>query len=315
MKKVIKLTEQDLINIVKTLVNEQGSMYGTAGTNIPGYRKDDTRNKPTATQPKKEDINPKKLKLGDGGKKNPQLENDVKILQQKLIDLKLLKTDTGKPTGYFGPKTDEALKKYNETTSDKTQGNGHIMVWAFPEYEPKIDGKGEFAQILGTAVRIASGGGTEGTYGKLGHGGCIIIKPNGDTSLFEFGRYPGAKKGYGKVLSHNLGKIAKISNGTVTNPEQVAIAAKKLTYPPGPSMRMTVALVKLPNPTKSIEYASVKQREYSAADFSAGKDANCGTFARDVAHAGGVNIGLFCWPTPKAVVNSFKDQSDKFFEV
>jgi hypothetical protein len=328
MKKIIKLTESDLEQIIKKVLNEQ-TFPGTSSGEQMGYRERSTPSKP---QPKaKEDINPKKLKLGDGGNKSPNLIPDVKILQQKLMDLRLLKTDTMKPTGYFGPKTDKALKEYlgssnvipradktNNTDSnlktDKTN-SGFILIWAFPQYEPKVDGKTGTAQFFGSLIRMTSGGGTEGTYGKLGHGGCVVIKPNGDATCFEFGRYPGAKKGYGKVLTYSLGKIAKIQNGSLINPEEVASAARKKTYPPGPSMGMTVAVVKLPNPEKSIEYASVKQREYTAADFSAGNDANCGTFARDVASAGGVNIGLFCWPSPISVVKSFKDQSDKFFEI
>jgi hypothetical protein len=81
-------------------------------------------------------------------------------------------------------------------------------------------------------------------------------------------------------------------------------------------MSMTVAVVKLPNPSGAIDYASVKQREYSALDFSIGdEDANCGTFNRDVAKSGGIQTGSFCFPTPISVVNSFKDQSDSFFQV
>ena len=38
MKKIVKLTEQDLENIVKKVISEQGSMFGTAGTEIPGYK-------------------------------------------------------------------------------------------------------------------------------------------------------------------------------------------------------------------------------------------------------------------------------------
>jgi len=315
MKKIIKLTESDLQRIVKKVLNEQGSMFGVAGTNIPGYRQDDYRN----LKQDNKDINPKKLKLGDGGKLSPNLNPDVKILQKKLMDLGLLKTNTMVPTGYFGNKTDQALKQYNKdrgyVSKDTKKNPGFILIWAFPEYEPKIDGKGEIAQILGSLIRITSGGENKGTYGKLGHGGCVIVKPNGEAICFEFGRYPGAKKGYGKVLTHPLGAIAKISNGVLTNPEQIAIAARKKTYPPGPTMKMTVAVLKLPNPNASINYASVKEREYTAADFSAGNDANCGTFARDVANAGGINIGSFCWPSPISVVNSFKDQADKFFEV
>jgi len=118
MKKIIKLTEQDLQKIVRKVLNEQ-SFPGTSSVENMGYRERSTPSK------SKEDINPKKLKLGDGGKLKTELIPDVKILQQKLINLGLLKTDDGKPTGYFGPKTDAALKLYytSKTKSPETSRN------------------------------------------------------------------------------------------------------------------------------------------------------------------------------------------------
>lgn len=77
MKKKVKLTESELINIIKNLLNEQSNNSLT--------------------------LNPKNLKFGDRG-------NDVKILQQKLFNLGFLKTKSGKPTGYFGNLTKAALK-------------------------------------------------------------------------------------------------------------------------------------------------------------------------------------------------------------
>lgn len=76
-------------------------------------------------------INPKGLKIGDGGTKSPDKKNDVIALQQKLINSGYLKTDTGKPTGYFGQKTDNALKQitsgqkpyFNQSQSKPTSNN------------------------------------------------------------------------------------------------------------------------------------------------------------------------------------------------
>lgn len=109
MKKVIKLTESDLREIVEKVLNEQGNMFGTAGMGIPA---------PFSSTPKsparaKENINPKGLKMGDGGKANPAKVADVKKLQQKLMDLKFLRTDSMIPTGYFGKLTQQALDAYN----------------------------------------------------------------------------------------------------------------------------------------------------------------------------------------------------------
>ena len=94
MKRVIKLTEQDLEKIVSKVIKEQ--------------------------QFPKSDINPKKLKLGDGGEQSPGKVNDVRELQQKLINLGLLKLKSNKTTGYFGNKTLQALDTYNGGGLSKT---------------------------------------------------------------------------------------------------------------------------------------------------------------------------------------------------
>lgn len=75
MKKILKLTESDLVNIVKKVLTEQKQSY-----------------------------NPKNLKFGDVG-------NDVRELQQKLFDAGFLKTKTMKTTGFFGNLTNLALAK------------------------------------------------------------------------------------------------------------------------------------------------------------------------------------------------------------
>lgn len=112
MKKIIRLNENDLESIIQKVLSEQGSMFGTAGTNIPGYRKDDPRNpQKKVVTPRVEDINPKKLKMGDGGRKNPKQSEDVKILQRKLMKLGHLVIS--EPTGYFGELTQKALDNYN----------------------------------------------------------------------------------------------------------------------------------------------------------------------------------------------------------
>ena len=85
MKKVIRLKESDLKDIIKRVLSEQS----------------------------KENINPNNLKVGDGGRLSPNKKNLVKQLQQKLMDSGYLKTDSMIPTGYFGNMTKIALDKYN----------------------------------------------------------------------------------------------------------------------------------------------------------------------------------------------------------
>jgi hypothetical protein len=92
MKKIIKLSESDLVNIIDRVISEQ----------------------------KRENINPNNLKFGDGGRRNPKEINLVNQLQQKLMDLGFLKTSSMKPTGYFGRYTKDALDRYNGVTPQKT---------------------------------------------------------------------------------------------------------------------------------------------------------------------------------------------------
>ena len=85
MKKVVKITESNLVKLIGKIINEAALT--------------------------KDSINPKGLKFGDGGKNNPKLINDVKELQQKLMNLGLLKTKSMKPTGFFGKLTQAALNQ------------------------------------------------------------------------------------------------------------------------------------------------------------------------------------------------------------
>ena len=113
---IIKITESDIKKIVQKILNEQ-SVVGAPGYGVatPLMTKSKVQTPPL---PKKENINPKNLKLGDGGNKNPRQVEDVKKLQQKLIDLKLLSIPV--PTGYLGSLTQSALEKYNDVTKVST---------------------------------------------------------------------------------------------------------------------------------------------------------------------------------------------------
>jgi hypothetical protein len=103
MKKII-ITESQLNKIVSKVVSEQG-LAGQQSPTTPFFT-----SKFTIPQ----NINPFNLKLGNGGRKDPKNIEKVNQLQQKLIDLGYLKTDTGKPTGYFGPLTQNALDLYSK---------------------------------------------------------------------------------------------------------------------------------------------------------------------------------------------------------
>jgi hypothetical protein len=129
--KVIKLSENQLLNIVKSVVQEQF---------------------------KQGNINPKNLKLGDGGNKNTGQVADVKALQQKLIDLKLLKTKSNKPTGYFGPLTDAALKRYtndggNKPSVDNKSSVKNTSPWDVNSYPSCVQ---KFGKPQSSALNMAN---------------------------------------------------------------------------------------------------------------------------------------------------------------
>ena len=131
MKKTIKLKESDIENIVKRVLIEQGNMFGTAGTGMKAPFTDWKSYSDSRAQPVNKNVNPKGLKLGDGGNKSPEKIEDVKKLQQSLMDLGYLVTDTMIPTGYFGSLTNNALKALYSgapPTNKKKQTSGKEVV-------------------------------------------------------------------------------------------------------------------------------------------------------------------------------------------
>lgn len=125
MKKIIKLTESDIRNIVKSILKEQ--------TNI----------------------NPKNLKFGDGGRKDPKKAEDVKELQQKLIDSGFLKLKNKIPTGYFGTLTQDALsvaqglkpKSNNNTQKEKPKSNNNTQTEKTTSYCQSINSKSDITDL------------------------------------------------------------------------------------------------------------------------------------------------------------------------
>jgi hypothetical protein len=410
MKKIIKLTESDLTNLVKRVLKEQGF----DGFNLMPYAyqfsKERERQNASPKATSKENINPKNLKVGSGGSDNPSQVADVNRLQTKLIALGLLKTKSGKPTGYFGDATKKALDAYNQSSESQTEsfpiknkeeGNtfrawvndnypqtskvleldrsgsynneyikkawntnvqgktlgqlylaaklkgqvsgatagaeagkkpsktpgkttgssaGFIIIFAFPTYKPGLDKGDPISDFYAMMAKAVSG--VEPTKAPpFGHGGCVIIDSSGNSTLYEFGRYDGAKKGFGKVLSTNLGKIAKIQNGKLINATEVASKAKTKTHGEGPQQPMDAVVLNLPNPSDATSYANVKEREYDFTDMSTSdEDANCGTFALQVGKAGGatgkfgVPLPSACVPIPRALITTLRPLSLEFIQ-
>ena len=211
---------------------------------------------------------------------------------------------------------------WTPTVSKKKDKKGtcaFIIPVAWPTYEPKLEkGAGDF-EVWGARIyaAIMSNDFTskEGTYGKLGHGGVATVEQDGRVRFFEFGRYAGSKQGMGITLKSDLGKIAKFTKSgnrcRIDNIKEVANAIKANSYGEGKSLEMEGHLVPIPNVEKAIEWANDKtQRKYKAIDLQIGDDEfNCGTFVYDVATAGGLKMGSYCFPDPENMVDSFRNIS------
>jgi hypothetical protein len=264
MKKIIKLTESDLFNIVKKVLIEQ--------------------NKP-----------------------QPNLKFDPMAMSKVVSSQQKPKTPT------------------NQTKKTIPQ-SGFIMIFSFPDYRPSAGNSWVNRNIIAPVTNALfedSGSGSSNNskptggsvkMGKLGHGGCIIIQPDGTTGLYEFGRYE--SDSYGVVRKKDLGKIAKISNGKLLNAKEVATIAKSKTQGEGPKLRMDVAVIPLPNPKSALQYANVTgPQEYTVTDSSEGGAKNCGTYALEAAIAGGVDTTFSCFASPRGIVNHVRPLSVESFEV
>jgi hypothetical protein len=174
---------------------------------------------------------------------------------------------------------------------------------------PNIPGKSSLGKSSVGGSSVGGSGSGDGKskmikLGKLGHGGCIVIKKDGNATLYEFGRYKSNNKG--NVVKVKLGKIAKIVDGKLTNPKQVATIAKSKTQGQGPKLAMDVVIKELPNPDKAIAFADVTERDYALADPGKGGAMNCGTYALETAIEGGVNADFVCFASPIEVVDSLE---------
>jgi len=173
---------------------------------------------------------------------------------------------------------------------------------------PTIAGGSSAGSSIGKSSVGGSGSGDGKSkmikLGKLGHGGCIVIKKDGNATLYEFGRYKSNNKG--NVVKAKLGKIAKIVDGKLINPKQVAAIAKSKTQGQGPNLAMDVVIKELPNPDKAIAFADVTERDYTLADPGKGGAMNCGTYALETAIEGGVDADFVCFASPIEVVDSLE---------
>jgi peptidoglycan hydrolase-like protein with peptidoglycan-binding domain len=246
---------------------------------------------------------------------NTNIEYFGKTLGQLYLTAKLKGQVSGATAGAEGGKKPS-------TTPGKTTGSsaGFIIIFAFPTYKPALEKGDVFSDFYSMMAKAVTG--VEPTKAPpFGHGGCVIIDSSGSSTLYEFGRYGGVKQGYGKVISANLGKIAKIQNGRLMNASEVASKAKAKTQGLGPQQPMEAVVLDLPNPSAAASYANVKEREYDLTDMSTSdEDANCGTFALQVGKAGGASgkfgapLPPFCAPAPIALIATLRPLSLEFIK-
>ncbi len=97
---------------------KQGNMFGTAGVGMKSPFMDWKSYSKSRMQPWSKNINPKGLKKGMGGNKDPKNKEEVKKLQAELIRLGFLDLTSG-PTGYFGTLTQKALDRYESGETSK----------------------------------------------------------------------------------------------------------------------------------------------------------------------------------------------------
>lgn len=300
----IILTERQVINI-----SEQGS----ADLNADRRDREILSKAPIAQKstPIKKQLSAKNIK--------------IKKIQQKLISLGYL--PKGQDDGFWGPKTDAAwinFKQKKKVPLQPENDNGFILVFAFPDYQPSAGSSWFNTNVLGPVTRALYGGSSSSSkggnvkMGKMGHGGCVIIESNGNSTLFEFGRYNPEleKKGYGVVIKKPLGKIAKIKNGELLNAKQIATIAKSKTQGEGPKLNMVVDVIPIPAVSKAIAYADIEgKKEYTTLDIGPGGGINCGSYALEAAISGGAKTSFVCLRSPIQIVNHLKDISTEQISV
>ena len=210
--------------------------------------------------------------------------------------------------------------KDNQKGEDSKSSCDFILPVAWPTYEPKIEEGSSDTEIwmakMYACIMRGDCDSKEGTYGKLGHGGVGLIARDGRVGLFEFGRYEGANKGMGITRQQPVPIKAKFTTDKrgrcrVSNLQQVAQALKGVSYGQGKKLPMFGHLVRIPDIKGAFSFASANtQRKYRAIDLEIGDDEfNCGTFIYDVAEAGGLEMGSYCFPDPESVVDSFERHS------
>lgn len=254
-------------------------------------------------------------------------------IQLKKLSESITNEQTAYPSGGM-PRLPEREKVQNENL-------GFVLIWGFPEYAPSYEKGDKISDFISLHTKLIFGGKKENTYGNAGHGGVIIVEPDGNSICYEFGPYEekminGKKEKYGKVEVYPLGKIGKWTNSQpkkyylnkfeyydvqvtkqLSNLYEIAKIGQSKTRGDGPKLRMIVAGFYIPN-VQNAKKEATRKRDYFVADIAGGgAKSNCITFGVDVAVAGGLKRlnNKWCIPSPEKVVRNLQRDADVKFDV
>lgn len=231
----------------------------------------------------------------------------MKIKNEEREDILKLYKNIIKEQDYLGKGGSFERTTSQPIKQNYVQNNGFIIIFAFPDYEPELEDNLKTRALSHLSKAFFN---EEKPHlqqkikmGKTGHAGCIIIKRDGQSILYEFGRY-GVNE-TGEVKKVDLGRIAKIVNNTLSNAVEVTKIAKSKTNGNGPKLRLDAVLLSLPNPDNALRFADMNKgkKEYSFFDVDWGGKMNCGTFALECAKYGGLKLEFKCFAKPIAIIN------------
>lgn len=147
---------------------------------------------------------------------------------------------------------------------------------------------------------------TDTFYGytrRVGHGGVLLIKSNGLTKYYEFGRYDPAKNG--QVRSYDISKVKIANDGKVTTSSLKEVLLY-LSTKSGKGGAIRAAYFLNVDFDKMLAQAQAKQPKYNVFNF------NCGQYAESVVLKGNPKIDRpsIINPTPNNLVDEYIEEGN-----